>query len=187
MKKKIKYQSYSELKMNQAIVRLKLDFDLLKENTIQFPKRIKINNYPTFCIKNARFFPKIQSWIKIKDCVKPFFYHCHEFLWSFNGLNTQKKLLFFFIVVKAPLVVAKSHNFLERKALAGRSTFARPCEGVYRSTSLMSSSLLFQQCSACLVCLIRIVFMMGGWWPYSCCFVGCCLQDLFNTARSILV
>ena len=21
-------------------------------------------------------------------------------------------------------------------------------------------------------------FMMGGRWPYSCCFVGCCLQDL---------
>ena len=29
--------------------------------------------------------------------------------------------------------------------------------------------------------------MMGGRWPYSCCFVGCCLQDLFNIARSILV
>ena len=28
---------------------------------------------------------------------------------------------------------------------------------------------------------------MGGRWPYSCCFVGCCFQDLFNTARSILV
>ena len=28
---------------------------------------------------------------------------------------------------------------------AGRPAFARPCEGVYRSTSLMSSSLLFQQ------------------------------------------
>ena len=32
-----------------------------------------------------------------------------------------------------------------------------------------------------------IVFVMGGRWPYSCCFVGCCLQDLFNIARSILV
>ena len=28
---------------------------------------------------------------------------------------------------------------------------------------------------------------MGGRWPYSCCFVGYCLQDLFNIARSILV
>ena len=30
-------------------------------------------------------------------------------------------------------------------------------------------------------------FKDRGWWPYSCCFVRCCLQDLFNIARSILV
>ena len=35
--------------------------------------------------------------------------------------------------------------------------------------------------------LSLIVFMMGGRWPYSCCFVGCCLQDLFNIAHNILV
>ena len=51
----------------------------------------------------------------------------------------------------------------------------------------MSSSLLLQQCPTYLVHLILIVFMMGGRWPYSCCFVGCCLQDLFNIACSILV
>ena len=28
---------------------------------------------------------------------------------------------------------------------------------------------------------------MGGRWPYSCCFVGCCFQDLSDIARSILV
>ena len=44
----------------------------------------------------------------------------------------------------------------------------------------MSSSLLLQQCPACLVRLILIVFLMGSRWPYSCCFVGCCLQDLFK-------
>ena len=33
---------------------------------------------------------------------------------------------------------------------AGRSAFARPYVGVHRSTSLMSSSLLLQQCPACL-------------------------------------
>ena len=37
---------------------------------------------------------------------------------------------------------------------------------------------------ACLVPLILIVFMMGGWWLYSCCFVGCCIQNLHNIARS---
>ena len=36
---------------------------------------------------------------------------------------------------------------------AGRPAFARPCVGVHKSTSLMSSSLLLQQCPACLVCL----------------------------------
>ena len=70
---------------------------------------------------------------------------------------------------------------------AGRPPFARPNVGVHRSTSLMSSSLLLQQCPACLVRLPWIVFVMGGWWPYSWCLVGCCRQDLFNIARSILV
>ena len=59
--------------------------------------------------------------------------------------------------------------------------------GVHRSTSLMSSSLLLQQCPACLVRLTCIVFMTGGRWPYSWCLVGCCRQDLFNIARNILV
>ena len=27
----------------------------------------------------------------------------------------------------------------------------------------------------------------GGWWSYSHCFVGCCLQDLFDIVHSILV
>ena len=71
--------------------------------------------------------------------------------------------------------------------LAGRPAFAQPYVGVHWSTSLMSSSLLLQQCPACLVRLTWIVFVMGGRWPYSWCFVGCCLQGLFNIARSILV
>ena len=45
---------------------------------------------------------------------------------------------------------------------AGHTAFAWPCEGVHRSTSLMSSSLLLQQCPACLVRLTLIVFIMGG-------------------------
>ena len=70
---------------------------------------------------------------------------------------------------------------------AGRPAFARPCVGIHKSTSLMSSSLLLQQCPACLVRLIWIVFVIGGRWPYSWCLVGCCCQDLFRIARSILV
>ena len=70
---------------------------------------------------------------------------------------------------------------------AGCPAFARPYVEVHRSTSLVSSSLLLQQCPACLVCLTWIVFVMGGRWLYSWCLVVCCLQDLFNIAYSILV
>ena len=70
---------------------------------------------------------------------------------------------------------------------ADRPAFARPYVGVHRSKSLMSSSLLLQQYPACLVRLTWIVFVIGGRWPYSWCLVGCCRQDLFKIARSILV
>ena len=56
---------------------------------------------------------------------------------------------------------------------AGHPAFAWPYAGIHRSTSLMSSSLLLQLCPACLVRLTWIVFMIGGRWPYSWCFVGC--------------
>ena len=55
---------------------------------------------------------------------------------------------------------------------AGRPAFARPCVGVHKSTSLMSSSLLLRQCPACLVRLTWIVFVIGGMWPYSWCLGG---------------
>ena len=54
-----------------------------------------------------------------------------------------------------------SHSYC-MYVLAGRPAFARPYVGVHRSTSLMSSSLLLQQCSACLVRLTWIVFLIGG-------------------------
>ena len=65
---------------------------------------------------------------------------------------------------------------------AGRPAFAWPYVGFHRSTSLMRSSLLLQQCPACLVRLAWIVFVMGGRWPYSWCLVGCC-----NRTYSILL
>ena len=48
---------------------------------------------------------------------------------------------------------------------AGRPAFAWPCVGIHKSTSLMSSSLLLQQCPACLVRLTWIVFVIEGRWP----------------------
>ena len=43
--------------------------------------------------------------------------------------------------------------------LAGRPAFSCPCEGVHRSVSLTSSSLLHKQCPACLVRLWEF-----SWW-----------------------
>ena len=65
----------------------------------------------------------------------------------------------------------------------GRPAFDWPYAGVHWSTSLTISSLLLQQCPACLVRLACIVFVIGGRWPYSWRRVGCCCQDLFNIAR----
>ena len=45
---------------------------------------------------------------------------------------------------------------------AGRPAFARPCVGIHKSTSLMSSSLLLQQCPACLVCLAVTSILLYG-------------------------
>ena len=70
---------------------------------------------------------------------------------------------------------------------AGRPAFSRPSEGFHQKMPLMSSSLLLQQCPACLIRLTWIVFVMGRRWQYSCCIVGWCLQDIFSIARSILV
>ena len=70
---------------------------------------------------------------------------------------------------------------------AGRPAFARPCVGIHKSTSLMSSSLLLQQCPACLVRLTWIVFVIGGRCPYSWCLVGCCCQAIFCAPISLLI
>ena len=38
-----------------------------------------------------------------------------------------------------------------------------------------------------LVRLIWIVLEIGDQWPYNCCFLGCCFQDLFRIARKIFI
>ena len=66
---------------------------------------------------------------------------------------------------------------------AGRPAFARLYEGGGGGnwrTSLMSSSQLLQQCPACLVRLTLLVFVMGGRWPYSWCFMGVLPPGLVN-------
>ena len=79
-----------------------------------------------------------------------------------------------------------SHNYC-MNVRTGRPAFDWPYAGVHKSTSLTISSLLLQQCPACLVRLACIVFVIGARWPYSWRRAGCCCQDLFNIARNILV
>ena len=84
---------------------------------------------------------------------------------------------------------------------AGRPAFARPYVGIHRSTSLMSSSLLLQQCPACLVrddfhYIHYINFIMFNFSALSFSWfvllrLGCALYTrtsymLLNIARSIL-
>ena len=54
-----------------------------------------------------------------------------------------------------------------RYVLAGQPKLAHPCVGVHRRTFLMNSSLLLQQCSACLVHLIWMDLEMVSRWLYS--------------------
>ena len=53
---------------------------------------------------------------------------------------------------------------------AGRPALARPYVGVHSSTSFMSSSLLLQQCPACLV---RLTWMFS-WWEVGGNIIGVC-------------
>ena len=115
-------------------------------------------------------------------------YHHHVMLLARISLTLSRHFSQSFIASgrSSGLHLISSHRCC-MYVLAGRPAFARPYVGVYRSTSLMSSSLHLQQCSAYLVRLTCIVFVMGGRWPYSWCIVGSCRQDLFNIARNILV
>ena len=72
-----------------------------------------------------------------------------------------------------PLLLAglKSYIlYLHRAAVCRFKLVVLPwsCVGIHKSTSLISSSLLLQQCPACRVRLILIDFVMVCRWPYSC-------------------
>ena len=125
------------------------------------------------------------------SCLYIYMYHHHHhhvvpLAWIYLTLSRPFSLSFIASGSSSGLHPVSSHSWC-MYVLAGRPAFARPYVGVHRSTSLMSSSLLLQQCPACLVRLTWIVFVTGGRWPYSWCFVGCCRQDLFNIAHNILV
>ena len=69
----------------------------------------------------------------------------------------------------------------------GQLILGCPCVGIYRKILLMISSLLNQQCPACLVHLTWRVCEIEGKWQYNCFFMECCFKDLFRTASNNLV
>ena len=69
---------------------------------------------------------------------------------------------------------------------AGGPTLICPFVRIHRRKSLMSLSLVSLQYPVCLVNLIWMVCEIRGKWPYSCCYVRCCFQDLFQTAWEVL-
>ena len=95
-------------------------------------------------------------------------------LWPFNHLSLSTGILDYILCPYRAVVLCLP-------------TLARQYVGIHRRMPFMSSSLLLQQCPTCSVCLIWMVLVIGGRWPYSCCFAGYCFQDLFTIACNILV
>ena len=69
------------------------------------------------------------------------------------------------------------------KVFDGQLTLARPCFGVQKKMSFMSSSLLLQQYPACLTWMVCVI---GNQWLDSNCFVQWWFQDSIQTVQSIL-
>ena len=103
-----------------------------------------------------------------KNKILPSFHHHHVVPLAWISLTLSRHFFLSFIASgRSSGVHPVSSNNCCMYVLAGRLAFARPFVGVHWSTSLMRSSLLLQQCSACQVRLTWIVFVMGGRWPYS--------------------
>ena len=135
----------------------------------------------TICLNELVF---ASTYSVLKFSVSRGYHHHHVVLLARISLTLSRHFFLSFIASgrSSGLHPVSSHSCC-MYVQAGCPAFARPYVGVHRSTSLMSSSLLLQQCPACLVRLTWI----GGRWPYSWCLVGCRCQVLFNIARSLLV
>ena len=104
---------------------------------------------------------------------------CHASAWIFLTLSRHSSLL------STGFGRSSGQQPISTQLLyVGSSWLSCLCLSTWRG---MSTSLLLQQCPACLVRLTWIIFVMSGKWPYSCCFLRCYLQDLFNNTHSILV
>ena len=118
-------------------------------------------------------------YFALKNCTHAsvkVYHHHHDMPQARISLTLSRHFSLSFIAScrSSGLHPVSSHSFC-MYVRAGRPAFARPYVGVQRSTSLMSSSLLLQQCPAYLVPLTWTVFVMGGRWPYSWCVWCVCV------------
>ena len=105
----------------------------------------------------------------------------HRFLWLTLSIRPYHPSL---------LAGFQTTSCVQHRAVVGKFLLVGQHEHYHVKGSIGEGhrlSLLLWQCPACFVHLTWMVLEMGGKWPYRCCFLGCCFQDLFNTARSILV
>ena len=152
---------------------------------------VSSNSFPAFSTPPPKKTTVPIIYFKIlQPCFWGLEYHHHHHVvppaWISLTLSRHFSLSFIASGRSSGLHPVSSHSWC-MYVQAGHPAFARPYVVVHRSTSLMISSQLLQQCPACLVRLTWIVFVMGGRWPYSWCLVRCCRQDLFKIARNILV
>ena len=89
-------------------------------------------------------------------------HHVMPLTWISLTLSRHFSLLFIAFGRSSGLHLVSSHSCC-MYVRAGSPTFAWPYAGFYRITSLMSSPLLLQHCSVCLVRLTCIV----SWWEAS--------------------
>ena len=140
--------------------------------------------------RKLNLFAPLQNWPCVTSCPSKWVWvdhhHHHVVPLARISLTLSRHLSFIASGRSSGLHPVSSHSCC-MYVRGGYPAFVRPYAGFHRSTSLMSSALLLQQCPACLVRLTWIVFVMGGRWLYSWCLVGCCRQDLFNIARDIFV
>ena len=121
----------------------------------------------------------LYAWMYVSTCKYIHHHHHHVVPLARISLTLSRHFSLSFIASgrSSGLHPVSSHSCC-MYVRAGRPAFARPYVEDHRSTSLMSSSLLLQQCPACLVRLTWIFFVIGGRWPYSWCLVGGFHQDL---------
>ena len=127
-----------------------------------------------------QIYTNLTVWLRIQ-WVNPIYVYIYIYIyiyimptaWISPTLSRHFSLSFIASGSYSGLHPVSSHNCC-MYVRAGSPAFVRPYVVVHRIISLMSSSLLLQPCPACLVRLIWVVFVTGGRWPYSWCFVGCC-------------